>query len=132
MQDQMELLLKASESLSELYSHDFYPPPPMNVSFSPTLNSSSSANQKWEMKTYQLLFTREMERSEWDKERTTLRQENNDLKKQLSEAKEMLVRLLLSVNRVQSSVLIMNGSINQGYDLLESNFHNLEESIFLI
>lgn len=134
MQDQMQLLLKASESLSELYSHDFYPPPPpMNTSFPASQSPSQCqhSSHKWEQKTYQLLFSREMERSDWDQERVKLKQENDELQEKLVETRETLVRLMQDVNRVQSSFLIMNGSVKQGYDQLQLKCDNLEESINL-
>jgi hypothetical protein len=128
--DQLQLLLKASESLSELYSHDFYPPPPaMNTSFPGALGSNCDhASHKWEKKSFQLLFNREVERSEWDQERTRLLKENDKLTWQVQEMKESLVRLNQDVLRVQDSFLLLNASINHGYDQLKSNYVSLEES----
>ena len=125
----MQLLLKASESLSELYSHEFYPPPPpMNYAL-PAQDqiSCEHSSHKWQLKTFQLLFSREMERAEWNQERSMLQQENKMLQQQLNQSKDAMVRLLTSVNRVQSSLLIMNGAIAQGYDQLQSKCDNLEK-----
>ena len=68
-----------------------------------------------------------MDRAEWNQERSMLQQENKMLQQQLNQSKDAMVRLFTSVNRVQSSLLIMNGAIAQGYDQLQSKCDNLEK-----
>jgi septal ring factor EnvC (AmiA/AmiB activator) len=104
----------------------------MNTSF-PGLSQPSNcqhASHKWEKKTFQLLFNRELERSEWDQERTRLQKENDKLQKQVEDMKHALVQLDQDVGRFQASFLLMHGSINQGYDQLQSKCLSLEESIY--
>ena len=128
MQDQMELLLKASESLSELYSHDFYPPPPpMNTALPTMPTECKHSSHKWELKTFQLLFSREIERSEWNHERQVLIKENQMLLNQLLEAKALLVRSIQSVSRVQNSHIM--DSMHQRFDQLLSKCDKLEYGI---
>ena len=127
MQDQMQMLMKASESLSELYSHDFYPPPPVSpMAFNKSDCDHSS--HKWQLKTFQLLFSREIERSEWTQERKALKEDNDKLRMQIQDFSQYLVNIQKNINRVQTGMLIMNASVSQSITQLESQVADLEQS----